>query len=58
MDGKKHMWDGRSYADKEEASRVAESYEKNGFEVRLVEEGGKFLVYSRRLVKEVVATTQ
>jgi hypothetical protein len=57
-DGKKFMCDGRSFENREEASRVAESYENNSFEVRMVEEGGKFLVYSRRVVKEVVVTGQ
>jgi len=53
-DGKKFMWDGRTVETKEEASRVAESYRNDNFEVQIVEEGGKFLVYSRRVVKEVV----
>jgi hypothetical protein len=57
-DGKKFMWDGRSFENREEASRVAESYENNSFEVRTVEEGGKFFVYTRRVVKEVVVTGQ
>jgi hypothetical protein len=56
--GKKFMWDGRSFENREEASRVAESYENNSFEVRMVEEGGKFFVYTRRVVKEVVVTGQ
>jgi len=53
-DGKKFMWDGRTVETQEEASRVAESYRNDNFEVQIVEEGGKFLVYSRRVVKEVV----
>jgi len=57
-DGKKFMWDGRSFENMEEATRVAETYENNGFEVRMVEEGGKFLVYTRRVVKEVAVTGQ
>jgi hypothetical protein len=57
-DGKKFMWDGRNFENREEASRVAESYENNSFEVRMAEEGGKFLVYTRRVVKEVVVTGQ
>ena len=57
-DGKKFMWDGRSFEKREEALRVAESYENNSFEVRMVEEGGKFLVYTRRVVKEVVVAGQ
>jgi hypothetical protein len=57
-DGKKFMWDGRSIENREEASRVAESYQGNGFEVRTVEEGGKFFVYTRRIVKQVAVTAQ
>lgn len=53
-DGKKFMWDGRIVDTREEAVRVAESYQNDNFEVQLVEEGDKFLVYSRRVVKEVV----
>jgi hypothetical protein len=57
-DGKKFMWDGRSLENREEASQVAESYRNHGFEVCVMEEGGKFLVYTRRVVKEVVVTGQ
>jgi hypothetical protein len=57
-DGKKFMWDGRLYDTREEASRVAEAYQNDNYEVRMVEEGGKFLVYTRRVVKEVVVTAQ
>jgi len=47
------MWDGRPYATREEASTVREACENNGFEVRVVEEGERFLVYTRRVVKGV-----
>ena len=57
-DGKKFLWDGQLYDSKEEAARVAESYQKENFEIQTVEEDGKFLVYSRRTVKEWVAATQ
>jgi hypothetical protein len=57
-DGKKFMWDGRLYDNREEASRAGESYRGENFEIRMVEEGGKFLVYSRRTVKEVLVTAQ
>jgi hypothetical protein len=55
-DGKKFMWDGRPYATREEASTVREACQSDGFEVRLVEESGKFLIYTRRAVKGVAAT--
>ena len=57
-DGKKFLWDGQLYDSKEEAARVAESYQNEKFEIRIVEEDGKFLVYTRRPVKEWVAATQ
>lgn len=57
-EGKKFMWDGQLYDTREEASRAEEAYQNDHFEVRLVEEGGKFLVYTRRVVKEVVVTMQ
>ena len=55
-DGKKFMWDGRRYATREEALTVREACQNDGFEVRVVEEGEKFLVYTRRVVKGVAAT--
>jgi len=57
-DGKKFMWDGRTLESREEASRIAESYRKDNFEVRTVEEEGKFFVYTRRVVKGVAVTVQ
>jgi hypothetical protein len=57
-DGKKFMWDGQLYESKEEASRAAQSYESENFQIQIVEEGGKFLVYTRRTVKEWAAAAQ
>jgi len=57
-DGKKFMWDGQLYDNKEEASRAAESYQNEDFQIQIVEDGGKFLVYTRRTAKEVAVTTQ
>jgi predicted O-methyltransferase YrrM len=57
-DGKKFMWDGQLYDNQEEAARAAESYKNENFEIQMVDEDGKFLVYTRRTVKEWVATTQ
>jgi hypothetical protein len=53
-DGKKFMWDGQLYATREEASGTEQSYRNDNFEVRRVEQEGKFLLYTRRVVKEVV----
>lgn len=57
-DGMKFMWDGQLYDNREEAARVGETYQNENFQIQIVEEGGKFLVYTRRTVKEWAATTQ
>lgn len=57
-DGKKFMWDGRLYDTKEEAASAGETYQNDNFEVRVVEQGGKFLVYTRRVVEQAVVTKQ
>jgi hypothetical protein len=57
LDGKKFLWDGHVFDAHEDALRQAEAYEHDNFEVRLVEQGEKHLVYTRRAVKEVVVTT-
>ena len=48
------MWDGQLYPNQEEASKAEESYRNDNFEVRVVKQEGKFLLYTRRVVKEVV----
>jgi hypothetical protein len=57
-DGKKFMWDGRFYDAREDASLAGEGYRNDNFEVLIAEEGGKFLVYTRRVVREVVVAVQ
>jgi hypothetical protein len=49
INGKKFLWDGGSYANRDEAAQAMEAYEKDGFEVQLVTEGDQYLVYSRRV---------
>jgi hypothetical protein len=49
VDGKKFMWDGATYETRAQASRAMEAYAKEGFEVKMFEEEGNFLVYSRRV---------
>lgn len=56
-DGKKFMWDGQFYPSKEDASGAERAYRNENFEVRVVEHEGKFLVYTRRVVKQVVAAS-
>jgi len=57
-DRKKFMWDGQTYDSKEDAARSAKSYQDENFHIQIVEEGGKFLVYTRRTAKEVAVTVQ
>jgi hypothetical protein len=57
-DEKKFMWDGCLYATRQEATDAGKVYQNDNFEVQVAEEEGKFLVYSRRAVKEVVVTAQ
>ncbi|NIM48238.1 MAG: hypothetical protein GTO22_03105 [Gemmatimonadales bacterium] len=54
FDGKKYLWDGQEY-DTEAAARKAEKeYASNGFEVRLWREQELVLLYTRRVVTEVI----
>ncbi len=55
--GKKFMWDGQLYATRAEASNVEKSYQDDNFEVCLVQQEEQFLLYTRRIVKEVVVSS-
>ena len=54
IDGKKFMWDKGHYSTRKEAHKKMAQYEKDGFEAECVEENGKYLIYTRRLVTEIV----
>ena len=54
IDDKKYMWDGLDYESKSAAQENLEKYNKDGFETKLVEEDGKYFVFSRRVVTEIV----
>ena len=54
IDGKKFMWDGVTYEGIQQAKEAEESYKKENFETKIIEEEGKPLVYTRREVKEIV----
>ena len=56
IDGKKFLWDGRPFETQDAASVAAEAYKKDNFEVQMVEVGGTYLIYTRRVVKEIVVT--
>jgi len=50
----KFMWDGEQYESREAAESKKKEYEENKFEVRVHEQEGKHLLYSRRVVTEIV----
>ncbi len=54
FEGKKFMWDGQEYGDEKKAGSVEKEYAEKGFEVRSCRENGKVLLYTRRVVTEVV----
>ncbi len=54
VNGKKFMWDGVAYESKKEADDTMRKYKDDNFEVELIEEEGKHLLYTRRVVTEIV----
>ena len=54
VDRRKFMWDGETRVSRAEAEAKKSECEAQGFETQIVEEEGKFLLYTRRVVKEVV----
>ncbi len=53
IDGKKFMWDGINYESESAAKENVDKYSKDGFETKLIEEDGKYFVYSRRVAAEI-----
>lgn len=53
-DGKKFMWDKKVYETEQEAEEKKKSYLKDDFEVVKLEEEEKYLLYTRRVVTEIV----
>ena len=53
-EGDKLMWDGEVYETHEAAEAKQKEYADHDFETQLVEGEGKSLVYSRRVVTEIV----
>ena len=53
-DGKKYMWDRGAYTSEAEAEERKARYEKDDFEVVHLKEEGKHLLYTRRVVTEIV----
>ena len=54
FEGRKFMWDGEEYDNEEKASAAEKLYREKGFEAAIVREGSKTLLYTRRVVTEVV----
>ncbi len=54
INGKKFMWDGVVYESKKEAEDTMRKYKDDNFEVELIEEEGKHLLYTRRVVTDIV----
>ncbi len=46
------MWDGEDYETESDTRENVANYGKNGFETKLIEEDGKFLVYTRRVATD------
>ena len=49
FEGKKYLWDGVTYQGQDKARQAMETYAKDGFEVQLVSEDSRHLVYTRRI---------
>jgi hypothetical protein len=54
FDGKKYVWDGQEYDDKKKAHEVEKEYRDKGFDVQSCSEDGRILLFTRRLVTEIV----
>ena len=54
FDRRKFLWDGEAYESPAAAGAKQKAYEAQGFETQVLEEEGKALVYTRRVVKEIV----
>jgi len=55
LDGIMFMWDGKEYQERAAALAAQAAYEKDGFQTRLLDEGGKCLIYTRRLAAQQTA---
>jgi hypothetical protein len=54
LDGKKYGWDGEDYESESAARENMLKYSSNGFATKLIEEEGKYFVYTRRVAAEIV----
>lgn len=49
----KYGWDGEDYESEFAARENLAKYNKDGFETHLIEEDGKYFVFTRRVVTEI-----
>ena len=54
FDGKKFMWDGEEYDSEKKANAAQKQYRENSFEVQMCRDDGNVLLYTRRVVTEIV----
>lgn len=54
FDDQKFMWDSKIYETESKAKEVMEEYKRHNFEARMLKEEGRYLLYTRRVVTEVV----
>ena len=54
INGKKFMWDFVIYESKKEAQDTMGKFKDDGFEVELIEEDNKHLLYTRKVITEIV----
>ena len=51
FDGKKFMWDGTPCDKESEALETQKKYAGDGFETRIIQEEGKYYLFTRRTVR-------
>lgn len=54
LENEKYMWDGAIYDTEEEAENKKTEYQEKDFQVQLFEQEDKYLLYTRRVVTEIV----
>jgi hypothetical protein len=50
FDGRKYMWDGKTYNDQSESQSQEQHYRELGFEVQSLAADGKHYLFTRRVV--------
>ena len=58
IDGKKFMWDGKTFTTEAEALKIKKEYEQDNFETRIISEEDNYSLFTRRVVTEVVVEGQ